>query len=288
MWIEQSKRSRAWTAGIVLAVMANILPARASANAVDDWNVIANQTIIVNGARPGATGLVDFAYVHLAIYDAVNAIDGRYTVFAVRPTTSPHEASPEAATAAAAYTVLRWLFPAQQASLDGAYAAYLTGLPAGPAKTRGIQVGTEVGNAFVLLRTGDGRNAVVTYALGAGPGVYQFTPGCTAVASPWMATMKTFAVTDSTQFRADGPPNLTSQRWAKDFNETKAYGVAAGSLRSPKQTEVGQFYAENPGAWYGRNVRDIAVAKGLSLADAARFYAQIFVTAADALLFEAA
>ena len=72
-----------------------LTPTLARANAVDDWSAIANQVIIVNAAR-GGTGNIDFAYVYIAIYDAVNAIDGRHSVFAVRPTTSPVGASPEA------------------------------------------------------------------------------------------------------------------------------------------------------------------------------------------------
>src|SRR5258705_7331777 len=119
---------------MVLATMA--VPTRVSAaDAVSDWSGIA-KTVIIDpapmAARGGAAAAVDFAYVHAAIYDAVNAIDGRYSVFAVRPTTSPAGASPDAATAAAAYTVLKALFTTapQQTYLDGQYANYLLGIPA--------------------------------------------------------------------------------------------------------------------------------------------------------------
>ncbi len=251
-----------------------------AANPVDDWNSIAAQTI---GAR-GAAGVIDFAYVHIAIYDAVNAIDGRYKVFAVQPSSTSRRASVDAATAAAAHTVLVWLYPAQSDALNATYAAYIANLPANAATAAGVKVGDEVGAAFIALRNGDGRNANVPYTPGAGPGVYQFTAGCTAAVTPWLATMDTFAVKSSTQFRADGPPELGSQRWAEMFNETKVYGSLNGSLRTPAQTEIGQFYAENPSVWFGRNVRGIAVAKRLSTVDAARFYAQVFVTASDALL----
>jgi hypothetical protein len=268
----------------MLVLASLMLATPANANAVTDWNAIANQIVVVNGARPGAAAIVDVAYVHVAIYDAVNAIDGRYSVFAVRPVTSPAGASADAAAAAAAYTVLKWLFPAQQAYLDGIYASYLLGIPPGPAKTAGIQIGTEVGTAFTALRTGDGRNATVPYAFGVDPGAYQLTQGCAAPSLPWLGELKTFGVQGGSQFRADGPPNLTSAQWAEDFNEVKAYGALNGSQRSPQQTEVGQFYAENPGAWFNRNARGIADAYQLSLADSARLLAQMYVTAADALI----
>ena len=273
-----SKRS------ILIALLAAYLlvtPAVAGANAVDDWSAIANQVIIVNAAR-GGTGNIDFAYVYIAIYDAVNAVDGGHAVFAVRPTTSPIGASPEAATAAAAYTVLKWLFPLQEGFLTSTYNGYLAALPVA-GKAVGIAVGTEVGTALTVLRTGDGRNASVPYVFRIGPGEYQVTPGgpLTPV-TPWLAQMRTFAIESSLQFRADGPPDLTSAQWAEDLNETKSYGALSGSLRTQQQTENGLFYAENPGRQINRNVRRVASDHRLSLVDSARFFAQVYVTIADA------
>jgi hypothetical protein len=262
-----------------------LTPALARANVVDDWNAIAQQAIVVNAGRGGAAAVVDFAYVHIAIYDAVNAIDGRYSVFAVQPLSSPLGGSPEAAAGTAAYLTLKWMFPTQQAYLDGVYATYMAGIPSGGPKTIGTLVGTEVGNAFTALRTGDGRNATVPYFFGSGPGVYQLTPGCPASpVTPWLAQLKPFAIESASQFRADGPPNLTSAQWAEDLNEAKAYGSLNGSERTPEQTEIGQFYAENPGSQFGRNVRGIAIAYQLSVADSARLFAQVFVTVADSLI----
>ena len=51
--------------------------ASAYSDAVVDWNAIAIQTIV--GAvppRPGPTGALDIAMVHLAVHNAVAAIDG--------------------------------------------------------------------------------------------------------------------------------------------------------------------------------------------------------------------
>src|SRR5438105_7481383 len=122
---------------IVIVSLAVFAPIQAKAEAVSDWNLL-GLTVLTNVARPGAAAAIDFAYMNAAIYDSVNAIDGRYSVYAVRPTTSPVGASPEAATAAAAYTVLKTLFPTQQAFLDTAYANYLLSIPAGISQTRGI------------------------------------------------------------------------------------------------------------------------------------------------------
>ena len=154
----------------VILVLALLLPIRAKADAVSDWSLIANTVVITNAATRAPASLIDFAYVHIAIYDAVNAIDGRYSMLSVAPSIATAGASPEAATAAAAYTMLKALYPAQQGFLDTVYANYLLSIPAGIAQTRGIAVGTEVAAAFIAVRTGDGRNANVPYGFGSGPG----------------------------------------------------------------------------------------------------------------------
>src|SRR5262249_39136927 len=187
---------------LVVTFALSAAPARA--NAVDDWATIAYQVVIVNAGLAGA-GHIDFAYVHIAVYDAVNAIDRRHTVFAVRPTAPTRNASPDAATAAAAYTMLKALYPAQQAYLDGTYLTYLLNIPDGPAKASGIAVGVEVATALHALRSGDGYKATVPYVFGTGPGVYQATPGGTPTPlNPWLAAMKPFALESAVQFRADG------------------------------------------------------------------------------------
>src|SRR5262245_66155670 len=88
-------RLRPRMVAIALAVTATaILPRAAHAQEpVNYWSGIAKTVIVDMAARGGSPSAVDFAYVHAAVYDAVNAIDQRYTVFAVRPTTFPDGAS---------------------------------------------------------------------------------------------------------------------------------------------------------------------------------------------------
>ena len=88
------------------------LPSAARADAVTDWNAYGVSAVVTAARGPG--GYVDLAYMHIAMYDAVNAIDGRYSVFAVHPTHVPAGSSKEAAAIAAAYNVLIALFPDQQ------------------------------------------------------------------------------------------------------------------------------------------------------------------------------
>jgi len=256
----------------------------AKADIIADWNAIGVTVIVTNAQRPPAASYIDLTYMHIAIYDAVNAIDGRYKPFAIKLDNVPSDASKEAAAAAAAYNILKNLFPSQQSFLDDAYARSLATIADGAGKAHGISVGEQVATRFLALRTGDGRNADVPYVAGSGPGVWQPTPPALAPTplTPWVAKMKPFVMREPSQFRAEGPPDLASKRWAKDFNETKSLGSAASTTRTADQTELARFYTEHGGPQYGRLSRDIAAAQGLSLADSARFFAQVYVTCSDA------
>ena len=81
-------RSISGYAAVLVLLVTLVAPIQARADAVSDWSSIAN-TVFSNAGRPGGAAAVDFAYVHAAIYDAVNAIDGHYAVYAVRPSSSP-------------------------------------------------------------------------------------------------------------------------------------------------------------------------------------------------------
>src|ERR1044072_450452 len=106
-----------YLAGLMLPILLGGAT-RARADAVVDWNIITGQTIPF-ATRPGGSPGLDYAMVHAAIYDAVEAIDGRFEPYAVEiPWAS---GSPAAATARAAHDVLVYRFPAQTASLDATY-----------------------------------------------------------------------------------------------------------------------------------------------------------------------
>lgn len=208
-------------------------------NAVAYWNKIASDTVNVPAATTGPAeeqrpiAWVDLATVHVAIYDAVNAIAGTHRAFAVTPATPAASASQEAATAASAYGVLKGLFPNRGAQYQAAYDAYLAALPDGDAKARGIALGTEVATAIVALRANDGRSTAVTYTAKTMPGNFR---GVNPV-GPFFPYVKPFALTSAAQFRAAPPPALDSASYAADFNEVLArwcgyqHGAQRGATR---------------------------------------------------------
>jgi hypothetical protein len=250
-----------------------------------EWNANAAGAIVgVAGLRP-ERGLIRLAMVHIAIYDAVNAIDGYpFQAYGVHPTViSP--ASVDAATATAAHDMLVALFPAQQADLDAKYAASLSTTPDGPAKTNGIAVGQQTAAGILALRFNDGRDATVAYSPGSGPGVWVPTPpGFLAAAAPEAAHVQPFALNTPSQFRSEPPPLLTSDTWARDYNEVKRLGVASGSTRTPEQTDIGRFWADQPILQWNRAWRNISIMQGLSLEENARFFAMLATATADAII----
>jgi hypothetical protein len=255
----------------------------AQADKVTDWNAVASQ-VLLNTGRGNANGVIDMAYVHIAIYDAVNAIDGEpYSVFAVRPTSVPPGASAEAATVEAAYRVLIDRFPTQSIYLTNQYTASLATIPDGQSKTDGIAVGYEVAALFLASRTGDGWNANVTIPLHSGPGWWVPT-AITPPAVQWGAVMRPFAIESPDQFRADPPPALTSDEYAADYNETKRLGSATSTDRTPEQTLLARFFTEPAVPQFTAAVRQLSMDRGLTLSENARLFAMVHVSSADACI----
>jgi hypothetical protein len=125
----------------------------AHADAVVDWNKVAVDTI-KTGGHPSQVQTVEFAIVHAAIYDAVQAFDGRNAPYYV--TIPGATGSPIAALAKAAHDVLLNLFPQQVAALNTKYSEYLTSQ--GLAETDpGVAVGQQAAAGIVALRANDGR-----------------------------------------------------------------------------------------------------------------------------------
>ena len=112
-----------------------------SGQPVIDWNRVLLSIVNTPGAQPANIHPTrNFAILHAAIYDAVNAIDRTHEplLISVR---GPRSASETAAADAAAHTALVGLYPQQQGILDHDYAAELAQVPDGPAKDKGIRLG---------------------------------------------------------------------------------------------------------------------------------------------------
>jgi hypothetical protein len=251
-------------------------------NKVVEWNSIGSVAAATAGRGPAT--FIDLTYMHIAMYDAVAAIDGRYETFGSRPNV-PGPASRDAAAAAAAYNVLVVLYPAQQASLHASYLQSLATIPDGVEKIAGIGVGADAAAQFMALRAGDGRNAPIVYTPGTGPGAWVPTPPAFVPAIlPWIAQMQPFALDSPSQLRAEGPPRLDSPEYAEEYNEVKRLGSSNSTERTPEQTEAGLFYVEGAAGQSARAFRRLAIAQELDITDTARLFAMIYVSISDSLI----
>jgi hypothetical protein len=252
-------------------------------NAISTWDQIATDTINVAAAATGTPEervpnfAFDLATMHVAIYDAVIAIAATHQPYAVTPTTPAAGASMDAAASAAAYGVLKGLFPARSSVYQGTYDTLVAAIPAGDAKARGLAIGAEVARGILNRRANDGRDITLApYVPGTAPGKFRGT-------NPVNRTfpyVKPFAMTSASQFRAPGPPALDSATYAADVNETKAFGSATSTVRTEAQTENARFATDPPARYWPRNLRRFAT-HSRSLAESARLMAMIWTAQAD-------
>jgi PAP2 superfamily len=268
--------SRSVPAILVGAWMAVGAAAAARANVITDWDAKA-----VAFAAPGAQGQRELAMVHVAMFDAVNAIERRYRPYLVQLTV-PTTTSQEAAAATAAGTVLAGL-PARRATAEmkAALASYLAALPDSEARSAGMKLGEAVAAKVLEARRNDGANAPDAYRPRTTAGVYVPTP--ITLGSTWPA-MTPFALTKPSQFRPQPPIPLANPEWAADYNELKDYGGKTSTKRSAQQTEAARFWLMVGAPAYHPIPRQLIAAKQMSVIDSARFMALFAVALTDAYM----
>jgi len=264
---------------LIAALAIGLTQLALASNPVIDWNQIALTTALTT---PGTQ--IYLTYVNLAMYDAVNAIDRRYQQYGPE-FHGPRDASKEAAAISAAYQTLLNYFPGQAAALQAQYDAAIAGIPDGQAKASGLAVGQIAAARIVALRTGDGRGANVpyTYPTSPEPGVWIPTPPAfVPPATPWVAQMVPFTMQSASQFLpVNGPPDLGSQQWVREFNEVKLLGAANSSVRTAAQTEIALFWTANPVATFFGAFGQLAIDRHLSLSKSARLLAMLSVAFTD-------
>ena len=262
----------------------------ARADAVLDWNAIAAQTILAGG-RPGPTAILDFAVVHATIHDAVQAYDESFESYASE--ISGATGSPAAAVAKATRDVLVNRFPTQTAAVDLAYGAYLTANSIA-VDDPGIAVGQAVAAAMIALRADDGSFPVPAPIFNGSTeiGMWRPTPSLlpgnppsfSSMAAVWLQDTTPFALLSGDQFLAPAPYKTTSGLYTREYNETKALGSLNSTARTPAQTQLAYFYADNFVALTHRMLRGLAENELDNSGDRARMLALTWLTAADGLI----
>ena len=205
------------------------------------WNEIA---LVQASAVRAPRGLRAMALLNVAIYDAtIAAWDSKYAHNRPRPSEldpsiaallpnprSPSYPSEHAVVAAAASTVLSYLFPdSAQSYAAMAREAAQSRLDAGvqfPSDTdAGLELGRQVGLKVIARAQADGSDAVWTGTVPPGPGKWNGTNPVEPLAGNW----KTWALSSGSQFRPGPPPAYDSAQEKTDLNEVKTFARTVNS-----------------------------------------------------------
>ena len=261
-----------------------LLPAAPAvrADTIPDWNLTTAETLQTAKAGSGLAQSRVHAMVHGAMFDAVNAVERRYHSYAA-DLEAPPSASQDAAAAAAAYSVLAYLYPLQKNTLDAALAASLAGVQDGPAKVDGVALGKAAAEKMLALRRDDRMSEKASYAPKSGPGAYQLPANANPIGAQW-GSVKPFTLKSIQDFRFPGPPALTSARYAQDFNEVKAVGGKNSTQRTAEQTAIATLWEPTSPLTYNAVLRAMPELKQKNIVEQARVFALMNMAGSDALI----
>jgi membrane-associated phospholipid phosphatase len=260
--------------------------AQESGQPVIDWNQVLLSIVNTPGAQPANVQPTrNFAILHAAIYDAVNAIDRTHEPYLISVRV-PRGASETAAADAAAHTALVGLYPAQQSSLDIDYAAELAKVPDGPAKDKGVRLGQQIAGDLLAIRAIDGSSVIPPpFVAGTNPGDYRPTPPNlpAPVFTTW-GQVTPFVLDSGNQFRPAPPPALTSNAYAAAINEVESLGSATSTTRTAEQTQIGQFWNPPIQNFWNQIAETVALSHHSDLPTTARLFAALNLSFADSAI----
>ncbi len=236
------------------------------------------------------------AIVHIAMFDAANAVVGGFESYTNTIPESAPKANAAAAIAQAAHDTLVNLYPSHSAALDAALAADLAAITDGSAETQGVQLGAGVAEAILAMREDDGSEIVEDYEISDAPGAWRpdpLNPTQQPLGEEWFR-VKPFVLNSATQFRCPEPPALDSAEYAVAFNEVKELGgdgIVTPTSRTEDQTIAGIYWAYDgtpslcaPPRLYNQIAEQISVDEGLKGIELARALALVNVSMADACI----
>ena len=238
------------------------------------------------------------AIVHIAIFDAVNALLGGYHSY-TGVSTPQGATSMDAAVSQAAHDTLVVLFPSQAASFDSLLANDLAQIKNKTEKMNGSDLGRRAAAAILALRLNDDSlvpepRVGIDYFTSNLPGHWRQDPISLiplALGAYW-GQCTTFVLESSQQFRVPPPPALTSAQYTTAYNDVKAVGgdgVVTPTQRTAEQTFIGTFWAYDgtpslcaPPRLYNQIAVLIADQRKLSIGDLVRLLALTNTAMADA------
>ena len=253
-----------------------------SPDVLRDWTTAALEAA---AKQPPYVQSRTMAMVHVAMFDAINSVDARYTPYKVKAVATLGT-SAEAAAAVAAHDVLISLFPDQAAGIDAKLDISLVRLTDPGVRASSLALGQRIAAAILALRAGDGWDMPNTWRPMTSPGVY--IPTALPVGSSW-GKVTPWILEKGDQLRPAPPLPLNSSEWARDYNEVKSLGAKASTVRTPAQTTTALFWSVTGPTLFVDATEALMEVSGHSLVQNARLLALISLVQADAYIavFEA-
>ena len=266
----QFRLSRGLVAGFA-ALVALCAPAVARADAVTQWNINAQAAILASGPTSHVSTL-SFAMVQGAVYDAVNAIDGGYQPYLVRPRpirrtrrtlrsrllrTASSSARRSASRLAALANLARSTTRRSPRFRPGPRRTAASR----PARLRPPRC-SPPGRTTAAIRRRRSRSSSAPR-----PGDWRVSPPLTAPdPTPWVGNVTPFLVPNAEMLRTKGPNALTSKAYARDLNEVKSLGSLTSTTRTADETNAAIFWQSKPLGLYDGVMRSLSARFGLSTA----------------------
>jgi hypothetical protein len=215
-------------------------------NPVVEWNAMLFEVARAEDGLLTLKGVRTAAIMHLAIHDALNAIDPQFETYAYQDRAPSADAV--AAVVCAAYAVAADQYPDKAEDFARLRDRWLEGVEDGPAKAAGEALGAASARASLARREGDRWNTEVDYQPHPmGPGVYaEFpdhsgTPQGFVFGAAW-AQAEGFALTSADQFRAPPPPAIESDAYTRAYDEVREVGRFQSMTRTADQTHLALWW----------------------------------------------
>lgn len=272
-----------------------------NAVAVDHTPVAPGETRVFGEQLGPARTSRAMAIVHIAMFEAINAIDRKYSSYlGIGPVVRGGQVDERAAVAQAAYDTLALLYPSQETRFKNELNEFLGNSIRRPGTLRGIDLGHSCAISIFTRRINDGSNhkeklVGIDYQTGRAPGDWQQDPigqSPIALGASWSG-VKPFLLASASQFRVPPPPALSSAEYAAAFDEVFRLGrdnASSGTAmtRTPEQTIIGKYWGYDgtpglgtPPRLYNQIALTIAKQKGTRGVDLARLLALVNVAMAD-------
>lgn len=253
---------------------------RVPASVVVEWNEQVLRIAEAEDAFLTLKGLRTVAMMHLAMHDALVAIDPRYRPYVTEGMVM--DADPVTAVNEAGYAVAVSQYPDRRAEFDVLRRRW-SDATADPAR----QLGARTAEAVLAARASDGWDGETSYQWHPmGPGVYaEFnehsgTPEGFVFGAGW-ANARPFMLSAPDAFRSDPPPEIGSAAYASAFNEVKDVGARTSDTRTEDQAHLAMWWKQFVEKSHNRLGRELVLSDSLDIWDAARFFALLNMSIYD-------